>query len=320
MATQVSTPMLLSIIVPVYNRPDEVRELLASLVQQSVLDYELIIVEDGSTLPCRSILEGYASLLPNYTYLPISNAGPSKARNSGARIARGDYLLILDSDVVLPPYFLERVADALRQTGADAWGGPDTAAPDFSPMQKAVNYAMTSLWTTGGIRGGKADGMEKFKPRTFNMGCRRELFLSLGGFSEDMRYGEDIDFSLRLLSSGAKVLLFPEAYVYHKRRVDMYQFFMQVYRSGQARIELERRHPDSMRLVHFLPAAFTVFSVLCLLSLVGIAPLVVYALILFVDALMVNKLDLKVAVRAVPASFVQLWGYGSGFIIAWLRR
>lgn len=312
--------MLLSIIVPVYNRPDEVRELLASLVQQSVLDYELIIVEDGSTLPCRSILEGYASLLPNYTYLPISNAGPSKARNSGARIARGDYLLILDSDVVLPPYFLERVADALRQTGADAWGGPDTAAPDFSPMQKAVNYAMTSLWTTGGIRGGKADGMEKFKPRTFNMGCRRELFLSLGGFSEDMRYGEDIDFSLRLLSSGAKVLLFPEAYVYHKRRVDMYQFFMQVYRSGQARIELERRHPDSMRLVHFLPAAFTVFSVLCLLSLVGIAPLVVYALILFVDALMVNKLDLKVAVRAVPASFVQLWGYGSGFIIAWLRR
>lgn len=320
MATQVSTPMLLSIIVPVYNRPDEVRELLASLVQQSVLDYELIIVEDGSTLPCRSILEGYASLLPNYTYLPISNAGPSKARNSGARIAQGDYLLILDSDVVLPPYFLERVADALRQTGADAWGGPDTAAPDFSPMQKAVNYAMTSLWTTGGIRGGKADGMEKFKPRTFNMGCRRELFLSLGGFSEDMRYGEDIDFSLRLLSSGAKVLLFPEAYVYHKRRVDMYQFFMQVYRSGQARIELERRHPDSMRLVHFLPAAFTVFSVLCLLSLVGIAPLVVYALILFVDALMVNKLDLKVAVRAVPASFVQLWGYGSGFIIAWLRR
>lgn len=312
--------MLLSIIVPVYNRPDEVRELLASLVQQSVLDYELIIVEDGSTLPCRSILEGYASLLPNYTYLPISNAGPSKARNSGARIAQGDYLLILDSDVVLPPYFLERVADALRQTGADAWGGPDTAAPDFSPMQKAVNYAMTSLWTTGGIRGGKADGMEKFKPRTFNMGCRRELFLSLGGFSEDMRYGEDIDFSLRLLSSGAKVLLFPEAYVYHKRRVDMYQFFMQVYRSGQARIELERRHPDSMRLVHFLPAAFTVFSVLCLLSLVGIAPLVVYALILFVDALMVNKLDLKVAVRAVPASFVQLWGYGSGFIIAWLRR
>lgn len=320
MATQVSTPMLLSIIVPVYNRPDEVHELLASLVQQSVLDYELIVVEDGSTLPCRSILEGYASLLPNYTYLPISNAGPSKARNSGARIAQGDYLLILDSDVVLPPYFLERVADALRQTGADAWGGPDTAAPDFSPMQKAVNYAMTSLWTTGGIRGGKADGMEKFKPRTFNMGCRRELFLSLGGFSEDMRYGEDIDFSLRLLSSGAKVLLFPEAYVYHKRRVDMYQFFMQVYRSGQARIELERRHPDSMRLVHFLPAAFTVFSVLCLLSLVGIAPLVVYALILFIDALMVNKLDLKVAVRAVPASFVQLWGYGSGFIIAWLRR
>lgn len=309
--------MLLSIIVPVYNRPDEVRELLASLVEQSMQDYELIVVEDGSTLPCQDIVEYYSNRLPKYTYLSVANSGPSKARNLGARVARGEYLLILDSDVVLPSGFLHRVEEGIRTTHADAWGGADTAAPDFSPMQKAVSYAMTSFWTTGGIRGGRAEGMEQFKPRTFNMGCKRSLFLSLGGFSEDMRYGEDIDFSLRLIASGAKVVLFAEAYVYHKRRVDLGQFFMQVHRSGQARIELERRHPGSMKLVHILPAAFTVFSILSLCSVVGVAPLVLYALILFIDALSSNDLSWEVAVRAVPASFVQLWGYGTGFLRAW---
>ncbi|MDO4707271.1 MAG: glycosyltransferase [Porphyromonadaceae bacterium] len=310
--------MLLSIIVPVYNRPDEVRELIVSLTRQAMHDYELIIVEDGSSLPCRAEVEHYAPLLPSYTYISISNGGPSKARNAGARIATGDYLLILDSDVVLPGGFLLTVESSLRRTGADAWGGPDAAAPDFSPMQKAVSYAMTSFWTTGGIRGGRASGMERFKPRTFNMGCRRDLFLSLGGFSEDMRYGEDIEFSLRLVASGARVLLFADAYVYHKRRVDLRQFFMQVYRSGQARIELQRRHPGSLRLVHTLPVAFTFFSLLCFLSVVGSAPLIFYAALIFVDALRQNGLDWAVALRAVPASFVQLWGYGLGFIRATL--
>lgn len=312
--------MLLSIIVPVYNRPDEVRELLASLTRQTMLDYELIIVEDGSQIPCRAEVEHYAPLLPSYIYLEVANGGPSKARNAGVRVASGDYLLILDSDVVLPEGFLEAVRCGIERTGADAWGGPDAAAPDFSPMQKAVSYAMTSFWTTGGIRGGRASGMEQFKPRTFNMGCRRDLFLSLGGFSEDMRYGEDIDFSLRLIASGAKVLLFPDAYVYHKRRVDLRQFFMQVHRSGQARIELERRHPRSMRLVHALPALFTLFSVCSLFNRYAMALLLLYACVLFVDALVRHRLDVLVAVRAVPASFVQLWGYGSGFIRAWVER
>lgn len=312
--------MLLSIIVPVYNRPEEVRELLSSLVRQGMLDYELIIVEDGSSRPCRAEVEAYAPQLLHYQYLTIANGGPSRARNAGARVAGGDYLLILDSDVVLPAGFLDAVSEGIRRTGADAWGGPDAAAPDFSPMQKAVSYAMTSLWTTGGIRGGRAAGLEQFKPRTFNMGCRRDLFVRLGGFSEDMRYGEDIDFSLRLIASGARVVLLEDAYVYHKRRVDLHQFFMQVHRSGQARIELERRHPGSMRLVHALPAAFTALSALCLTGGIGVLPFALYAFIIFIDALRLHGGDVSVALRAVPASFVQLWGYGTGFLRAWVAQ
>lgn len=311
--------MLLSIIVPVYNRPDEVRELLDSLTRQLMLDYEVIIVEDGSTLSCEREVERFRSLLPAVQYLRILNSGPSVARNRGAERASGEYLLILDSDVVLPSGYLEAVQRGIYGTRADAFGGPDAASPDFTPMQQAVNYAMTSWLTTGGIRGGSADAMEQFKPRTFNMGCRRELFLRLGGFAEDMRYGEDIDFSLRLIEAGASVRLFPDAFVYHKRRVDLSKFFMQVHHSGMARIALEARHPGSTRLVHYLPALFTMISALCLLSVVGCAPLLLYALLLLIDAKQRSG-RWDVAVRAVPASFVQLWGYGSGFIRAWVDK
>lgn len=311
--------MLLSIIVPVYNRPDEVRELLDSLTRQLMLDYEVIIVEDGSTLSCEREVERFRSLLPAVQYLRILNSGPSVARNRGAERASGEYLLILDSDVVLPSGYLEAVQRGIYGTRADAFGGPDAASPDFTPMQQAVNYAMTSWLTTGGIRGGSADAMEQFKPRTFNMGCGRELFLRLGGFAEDMRYGEDIDFSLRLIEAGASVRLFPDAFVYHKRRVDLSKFFMQVHHSGMARIALEARHPGSTRLVHYLPALFTMISALCLLSVVGCAPLLLYALLLLVDAKQRSG-RWDVAVRAVPASFVQLWGYGSGFIRAWVDK
>lgn len=305
--------MLLSIIVPVYNRPDEVSELLESLTKQSMLDYEVVIVEDGSTITCESVVERYRSALPSVQYLRIANSGPSGARNRGAERSRGDYLLILDSDVVLPDGYLQAVQSGIYDTGADAFGGPDAASPDFSPMQQAVSYAMTSFLTTGGIRGGSADAMEQFKPRTFNMGCRRDLFRRLGGFAEDMRYGEDIDFSLRLVESGAKVRLFPEAFVYHKRRVDLRKFFMQVHHSGMARIALEARHPNSTKIVHYLPAVFT------LLSIIGSPLLCVYALALLLDAKRTSG-RWDVAVRAVPASFVQLWGYGSGFIRAWVQK
>lgn len=309
---------LLSIIVPVYNRPQELEELLASLSRQNYRSYEVIIVEDGSSLPSADVVERYRYALPHLRYLSVPNGGPSRARNIGAREAEGQYILILDSDVVLPEGYLEAVERGIARTGADAFGGPDAAAPDFSPMQQAVNFAMTSFLTTGGIRGGSASAMEQFKPRTFNMGCRRTLFEALGGFSEDMRYGEDIDFSLRLIAAGAKVCLFPEAYVYHKRRVDLQQFFMQVHHSGEARVALEKRHPGTTKFVHLLPAAFTVFCLLALLSVVGSGFLLLYALLIFVAAWSATS-SLEVAALSVLTSYVQLTGYGSGYLLAKLR-
>lgn len=307
--------MLLSIIIPVYNRPEELEELLSSLVEQAFYDYEVVVVEDGSTRKSDLVIERYCSQIPAMRYVEIPNSGPSRARNVGAREALGDYLLILDSDVVLPKGYLLAVVEGIEATRADAFGGADAAAPDFSPMQQAVSYAMTSFLTTGGIRGASPDAMERFKPRSYNMGVRRSLFEELGGFSEDMRYGEDIDFSLRLEKSGAMVCLFPQAFVYHKRRVQLEQFFWQVFHSGEARIELERRHPGSTRLVHYLPAVFTVGVVLALFSIIGIAPLLLYAVLLALDAYDKSR-SLEVALLAIPASFVQLIGYGSGFLRA----
>lgn len=311
--------MLLSLIIPVYNRPYEVEELLASLKEQSYPYYEVIIVEDGSSITCVDVVERYRESLPSLRYLSVPNGGPSRARNIGAKQAIGEYLLILDSDVVLPASFLTSVVEGIKTTQADAFGGPDAAAPSFSPMQQAVNFAMTSPLTTGGIRGGSASGMEQFKPRSFNMGCRRELFARLGGFSEDMRYGEDIDFSLRLIASGAKVLLFPNAFVYHKRRVDLEQFFMQVHHSGEARIALEERHPGTTHLVHWLPALFSIFCVLALLSIVGSGFLVLYALGIFLFALYSTG-SAKVALLSILTSYVQLLGYGTGFLKAKFRK
>ncbi len=307
--------MLLSIIVPVYNRPNEVEELLESFTRQNFFDYELIIVEDGSTHRCDRIVDSYQGLISDLRYCFIENGGPSKARNYGAKQAKGDYLLILDSDVVLPIHYLELVERYIIKKRPDAFGGPDAAHSSFSTMQKAVNYAMTSVLTTGGIRGGSANAMEQFKPRTFNMGCRRSVFNKLGGFDEGLRYGEDIDFSLRLIRRGFRVLLFPKAYVYHKRRVDLKKFFNQVYYSGMARIELGRRYLGTTKLVHYLPAVFTIGTILCILSIVGSGFLILYALMLFFHCLGQTK-DIDVAIRAVPASFIQLWGYGLGFLSA----
>lgn len=304
-----------SIIIPVYNRPEEVDELLRSLSEQYLQDFEVIVVEDGSARDCRAVVDAWRSVLPSIQYIYIQNSGPSKARNEGVRHAKCEYVVILDSDVVLPPSYLMAVDRGVQQTGADAYGGPDAAAPDFSPMQRAISYAMTSTLTTGGIRGGSADAMESFKPRSFNMGCRRSLFEELSGFSEDMRYGEDIDFSLRMLQHGAKVCLFPEAYVYHKRRASLSEFFTQVKHSGEARVALESRHPGSTKFVHYLPALFLGYSVLAVLSVVGLVWLKAYALLILVHATLQTS-SLEVGFLSVGASFIQLWGYGYGYISA----
>lgn len=344
--------MKYSIIIPVYNRPDEVRELLESLCQQSVTDFEVIIVEDGSAVPCLDVANTYADRMP-LNYYVKENGGPGPARNYGVERAQGEYVIILDSDVILPRGYLSAVDTALTastlQGGLDSFGGPDAAHPDFTPTQKAINYAMTSFFTTGGIRGGKRQLDKKFYPRSFNMGIRREVYNALGGFAK-MRFGEDVDFSYRLVEAGYSSSLIPEAWVWHKRRANFRQFFKQVHNSGIARINLSKRHPGTLKLVHMLPAIFTLGVLACLLLFVcghamwyitdnmvpaevyerlgmfgfelqaiGLGPLVLYALLIFVDSATVNH-SCRVGLLSVPAAFIQLIGYGTGFLRSWWQR
>ena len=328
--------MKYSIIVPVFNRPDEVDELLESLSNQTQKDFEVIIVEDGSVKTCKDVCDKYADILVLHYYAK-ENSGPGQSRNYGAERAKGEYLIILDSDVVLPSGYLTAVDKELTQNPTEAFGGPDAAHPSFTPIQKAISYSMTSFFTTGGIRGGKAK-LDKFYPRSFNMGIRRDVYLKLNGFSK-MRFGEDIDFSYRIVEAGYKPRLFPEAWVWHKRRTDFRKFFRQVYNSGIARINLEKRHPGTMKLVHLLPTVFTVGVIgLILLSAVGRAlmhyvdrnqfywmcfapwiPIILYSLLICIDSCVKNK-SLKVGILSVPAAFVQLMGYGFGFIESWWKR
>jgi len=313
--------MLYSIIIPVYNRPQEVDELLESLCLQKSTDFEVIVVEDGSDIDCKDVTEKYAKRL-NIEYFYKSNSGPGASRNYGAERAKGDFLIILDSDCIIPPDYLTEVSNELTREMCDAFGGPDRAHESFSDMQKAINYGMTSFFTTGGIRGGAKKKLDKFYPRSFNMGIRREVYESLNGFS-DMRFGEDIDFSIRLFKSGYRVRLFPEAWVFHKRRVDLRKFYKQVHNSGIARINLYKKYPDSLKLVHLLPAAFTVGNLGLGLSSFfcgyALLPVLLYALIICTDASISNK-SIKVGILAIPAAFVQLLGYGFGFLgAAWQR-
>ena len=328
--------MKYSIIVPVFNRPDEVDELLESLSNQTLKDFEVIIVEDGSTKTCKDVCDKYADILV-LLYYAKENSGPGQSRNYGAERASGDYLLILDSDVVLHEGYIQAVEDSLKETPTEAFGGPDAAHPSFTPVQKAISYSMTSFFTTGGIRGGKTK-LDKFYPRSFNMGIRRDVYLQLRGFSK-MRFGEDIDFSYRIVEAGYQPRLFPEAWVWHKRRTDFRKFFRQVYNSGIARINLEKRHPGTMKLVHLLPTVFTVGVIgLILISAVGRLlmyycgndqwrwlcllpwlPIILYSILILTDSTIRNK-SLKVGLLSVPAAFVQLMGYGLGFIESWWKR
>ena len=242
--------MRYSVIIPVYNRPDEADELLQSLTRQSFKDFEVIIVEDGSSIPCKDVAERYQNIL-DIRYYAKPNSGPGQTRNYGAERSRGEYLIILDSDCILPEGYFAAVEEELQKAPADAFGGPDRAHVSFTDIQKAINYSMTSFFTTGGIRGGKKK-MDKFYPRSFNMGVRREVYETLGGFSR-MRFGEDIDFSIRIFKGGYACRLFPGAWVYHKRRTDLKKFFKQVHNSGIARINLYKKYPESLKTVHLLP-------------------------------------------------------------------
>lgn len=323
--------MKYSIIIPIYNRPDEADELLESLTHQTSKDFEVVIVEDGSPIPCKHIVDKYADKL-DIKYYVKENGGPGPARNYGVEHAQGEYVLILDSDCVIPEGYIAAVEAELNDNPCDAFGGPDAAHDSFTPVQKAISYSMTSFFTTGGIRGGKKKGaMDKFYPRSFNMGVKRSVYNELNGFSK-MRFGEDIDFSYRIVEAGHPSRLFPEAWVWHKRRTDFRKFFKQVFNSGIARINLEKRHPGTMKLVHMLPMVFTVGVIGLLLlaviflcfnmymwALASLLPLALYALLIFLDSSRVNK-SAKVGLLSIPAAFTQLMGYGLGFLKAWWLR
>ena len=243
-----------SVVIPVYNRPQELDELLDSLCRQHYTQFEVIVVDDGSATPCEEVCTHYVGQLDIH-YFYKQNAGPGPARNYGAQRAKGEYLIILDSDVILPEHYFDEIVRELDTAPADAFGGPDRAHDNFTPVQKAINYAMTSFFTTGGIRGGKKK-MDKFYPRSFNLGIRTDVFCALNGFAA-MRFGEDIDLSIRIFAAGCQCRLFPEAWVWHKRRATFRQFFKQVHNSGIARINLYKKYPSSLKLVHCLPAVFT---------------------------------------------------------------
>lgn len=312
--------MRYSVIIPVYNRPDEVDELLQSLTRQSFKDFEVIIVEDGSSVPCKSVADSYQNILDIHYYTK-PNSGPGQTRNYGAERSRGEYLIILDSDCILPEGYFMAVEEELQEEPADAFGGPDRAHESFTDIQKAINYSMTSFFTTGGIRGGKKK-MDKFYPRSFNMGVRREVYEVLGGFSR-MRFGEDIDFSIRIFKNGYICRLFPEAWVYHKRRTDLKKFFKQVHNSGIARINLYKKYPESLKIVHLLPAVFTLGVVILLAGApfcpYSLLPIALYALLVCTDSAIQNR-SLRIGIYSIAASFIQLIGYGTGFWRAWWSR
>ena len=310
-----------SVIIPVYNRPGEVDELLASLAEQTFRDFEVIIVEDGSTVPCRDVTEKWRTQGLDVTYISKENEGRSIARNTGIEASHGDYLIFFDSDCVIPPMYFEILDRELKKKPLDCFGGPDAAHDSFSDTQKAINYSMTSFLTTGGIRGGKIS-LEKFVPRTFNTGFTRAVYDKVGGFRE--MFSEDIDMSTRIRQAGFTVGLIHPAFVYHKRRVNFKKFLRQVYVFGMSRITLKLLYPGSLKIVHALPALFVLGTVALILLGIFVSPwwllpLGIYILAIFLAA-GISTRSLKIALLAVPASLIQLWGYGCGFIKAFFTK
>ncbi|HNW67239.1 MAG TPA: glycosyltransferase [Bacteroidales bacterium] len=311
----------LSVIVPVYNRPDEIKELLESLSKQTHSDFEVLIIEDGSTLRCEEVCQQFSEQLDIHYYFK-SNSGRSQTRNYGMERASGNYFIIFDSDCIMPRSYIELVKKHLTNHFVDCFGGPDGADSSFSDMQKAINYSMTSIMTTGGIRGA-TQNVNKFSPRSFNMGMSKEVFQKVGGYKDMI--GEDIDLSIRIKQAGFTTQLFPEAQVFHKRRVNLKKFFKQVNTFGKARLLLKKLHPSSLKLVHLLPMSFVLGNCLLLLlaaifcSLWFLLPIGIFILAIFMESLIKNK-KISIAFLSIITSYTQLFGYGLGFISELITR
>jgi glycosyltransferase involved in cell wall biosynthesis len=316
--------MFFSIIIPLYNRPQEIDELLHTLTQQSYPQFEVLVIEDGSTSDAREIVESYKDQL-DIKYFYKQNEGQGFTRNYGFARASGDYFIVFDSDCLIPVNYLEIVKNYLLEHQLDAYGGPDGAHESFTPVQKAISYSMTSPFTTGGIRGNKKH-LGRFHPRSFNMGISREVWEKTGGFILT-RLGEDIEFSIRIHSLGFKIGLIPDAVVFHKRRSNFSQFYKQLHFFGRARINIYKHFPSELKAVHFFPALFTLFLFLTLLLNIFASPLAgltnfllaIYILLIFFHSWTKNT-SAKVAFLSIIAAFVQLTAYGLGFMQDFWRR
>ncbi|MEM9858820.1 MAG: glycosyltransferase [Bacteroidota bacterium] len=314
-----------SVVIPVYNRPDEIDELLNSLTAQTYTNFEVIIVEDGSTDKCDHLMEKYTGELRlQYFFKP--NTGQGFSRNYGFEKSKGDYFIVFDSDCIIPSHYFEVVNNFLTETPLDAFGGPDKALSSFTATQRAISYSMTSFFTTGGIRGGKKR-LGPFHPRSFNMGISKAVFKETSGYVIT-RMGEDIEFSIRIIEKGFKTGLIPEAYVYHKRRTTLAQFYKQLKFFGRARINVGRFYPKEVKLVHIFPMLFALgipaifllgLTGLKALSFAGLASYITFCILIFLDSWIKNR-SLKVAFISVPAAFTQLIAYGNGFITEGVRR
>lgn len=314
----------LSVIIPVYNRPDELKELLGTLVDQTRKPDEVIIVEDGSTISSREIARTFENQL-SIRYLEKENEGQGFARNFGYKHASGDFFIVFDSDCLIPADYMKVVEDFLLSSEVDAYGGPDAAHPDFTTTQKAISHSMTSIFTTGGIRGRKKH-VGEYHPRSFNMGISRKTFEATQGYIIPFM-GEDLEFSTRIIKQGFKTALIPEAFVYHKRRTDLGKFYKQLKYFGRARINLTRFHPEQIKIIHLFPLVFSLGLLTSLLlfflfPVLGIPFLSLYGVyfsLITLESLFVNR-SIVVGLITPVASLLQMFGYGYGLIYEWIRK
>lgn len=316
--------MLYSVIIPVYNRPDEVEELLLSLTKQTFKSFEVLIIEDGSEQTCQDITDQFKDTL-DIRYFFKENSGQGFSRNYGFERAKGDYFVVFDSDCIIPPHYFEVVQTFLKTTNVDCWGGPDRAHHSFSSLQKAINISMTSVVTTGGIRGSEAH-LGNYHPRSFNMGISRAIYETTGGY-QITRMGEDIEFSIRIINEGFKTGFIKDAYVYHKRRTSLSQFYKQLHFFGRARINIGRFYPNEIQFVHFFPLFFLIGLLISTLALIVQLPILKWGLVfyaifscsLFFLAYRAEK-KINISLIAVVAGFIQLSAYAIGFTSEFFKK
>lgn len=311
-------PLSLSFVVPVYNRPDELRELLSSMTRlEGSIPFEVVVVDDGSKPGCDEVMREFPGMNIHYYYK--ENTGPGDSRNYGMKRASGNYFIILDSDCLLSAHYLLAVKESLNAEYVDCFGGPDAAHSNFNLRQKAISFVMTSFWTTGGIRGNKRK-LKPYEPRSFNMGMSKKAFEISGGFG-NLHPGEDPELVQRLWDLGFKTKYIERALVYHKRRITWSSYARQIYKFGLARSILNVKKPKYASWVFWLPIFVVLLGLTSLiLGLLGCFNMLYFVLAYAIFLAFAGMLNLKSfrALFMIPFVFaIQSIAYAIGFIRGW---